>query len=279
MNYKIIGADQKEYGPVTTEQLKEWVKQGRANANTVAQVEGSPDWKPLSTFPEFIALFAPSMPTPPFTDKIDPEQAAMEILARDYDIDIGSCVSRAWELAKSDFWPIVGVSTLIMLILGAASAAYIGIIVGGPLMGGLLRYYLKKMRGEPAELADAFSGFQIAFLHLFLGGLISQLLEMAGFVCCILPGIYLMVAWQFTLPLIIDKRLDFWPAMELSRKVVSKQWWTFFGFMIVTVLINLLGVLCCVVGVFVSLPVTLIALMFAYEDIFRDPRKAPAQPL
>ena len=41
---------------------------------------------------------------------------------------------------------------------------------------------------------------------------------------CILPGIYLGVAWIFTEALVIDKKLEFWPAMELSRKVVSRHW-------------------------------------------------------
>jgi len=50
--YKIIGADQKEYGPVTAEQIREWLASGRANANTQVQVEGSSDWVPLGTIPE-----------------------------------------------------------------------------------------------------------------------------------------------------------------------------------------------------------------------------------
>lgn len=51
--YKVIGADGREYGPVTAEQLREWITQGRANAQTRVQAEGGADWKPLSAFPEF----------------------------------------------------------------------------------------------------------------------------------------------------------------------------------------------------------------------------------
>ena len=50
--YKIIGADQKEYGPVTAEQLRQWITEGRADGRTLVQAEGGA-WKPLSTFPEF----------------------------------------------------------------------------------------------------------------------------------------------------------------------------------------------------------------------------------
>lgn len=278
--YKIIGADQKEYGPISADQIRQWIAQGRANGTTMAQAEGGTEWKPLHTFSEFASNFAQSAPsTPPTVSAVDGERLAAEILARDYRLDIGNCLDRAWTLIKSDFWPIIGVSLLILLIMGASGAVYVGIVVSGPLMGGLYLYYVKKIRGERAELEDAFSGFKIAFLQLFLGYLVSTLLMFVGFLCCLLPGIYLAIAWQFTHILIIDKRIDFWPAMEVSRKVISKRWWSFLGFAIVMALVNLLGVICCFVGVFVTVPLTMIALMYAYEDIFRTPVTPPTQTL
>lgn len=67
-SYKIVGADQKEYGPVTEEQVREWIAEGRANAQTIARFEDGP-WKPLSTFPEFAGLLrepsSPSASAPP----------------------------------------------------------------------------------------------------------------------------------------------------------------------------------------------------------------------
>ena len=42
-----------EYGPVSPEQLRQWIAEGRANAQTLVQAEGSADWKPLGQFPEF----------------------------------------------------------------------------------------------------------------------------------------------------------------------------------------------------------------------------------
>ena len=47
MNYKIIGADGKEYGPIDTAQLRLWIAQGRLNGQSMAQLEGTSDWKPL----------------------------------------------------------------------------------------------------------------------------------------------------------------------------------------------------------------------------------------
>jgi hypothetical protein len=51
--YKIIGADQKEYGPVTAEQLRQWLAEGRVSAQTQVLPEGATEWKPLGTLPEF----------------------------------------------------------------------------------------------------------------------------------------------------------------------------------------------------------------------------------
>lgn len=65
--YKIIGADQKEYGPVSVEQLRQWIAEGRINAQTPVQAAGETTWRPIFLVPEFAASFpaAPTAPTPP----------------------------------------------------------------------------------------------------------------------------------------------------------------------------------------------------------------------
>jgi hypothetical protein len=60
--YKIIGADGKEYGPATAEQLRQWIAEGRANAQTPTLASGAPEWKPLGVLPEFAGQFAPPIP-------------------------------------------------------------------------------------------------------------------------------------------------------------------------------------------------------------------------
>lgn len=62
--YKIIGADKVEYGPVSAEQLRTWITEGRVNAQTMVQAEGDTSWKPLSMFPEFAAAFPAATPPP-----------------------------------------------------------------------------------------------------------------------------------------------------------------------------------------------------------------------
>jgi len=51
--YKLLGSDQKEYGPVSADQVRSWISQGRANGRSKLQAAGSSEWKTLAEFPEF----------------------------------------------------------------------------------------------------------------------------------------------------------------------------------------------------------------------------------
>ena len=57
--YRMVGKDSQQYGPVTAEQLRGWIAENRANAQTLVQADGTQDWKPLGSFPEFGADLKP----------------------------------------------------------------------------------------------------------------------------------------------------------------------------------------------------------------------------
>jgi Domain of unknown function (DUF4190)/GYF domain 2 len=61
--YKIIGVDGKEYGPVSLAQVRQWLSEGRANAQTRILPDGVTDWKTVGELPEFAAPSG-SGPTP-----------------------------------------------------------------------------------------------------------------------------------------------------------------------------------------------------------------------
>ncbi len=67
--FKIIGGDGRQYGPVSADQIRQWIAEGRANSQTMAQAEGTVEWKPLGQFPEFASPPVPaavvSTPPPP----------------------------------------------------------------------------------------------------------------------------------------------------------------------------------------------------------------------
>ena len=77
-NYKILGADGKEYGPVDAETIRQWIAQRRLLATSSVKAETDLDWRPVTAFPEFqeaLALDwapAPLAGTPPLRDSAPP---------------------------------------------------------------------------------------------------------------------------------------------------------------------------------------------------------------
>ena len=82
-----------------------------------------------------------------------------------------------------------------------------------------------------------------------------MLLSLFGILLILPPVIYLGVSWIFASLLIVDKGLDFWPAMELSRKVAGKQFFSVFGLLFLCGLIMIAGVLALCLGLFVAAPI------------------------
>jgi hypothetical protein len=57
MNYKIIGNDGNTYGPISAEQIRVWIAQGRVESRTPVFVEGASDWTFVGLLPEFAGYF------------------------------------------------------------------------------------------------------------------------------------------------------------------------------------------------------------------------------
>jgi hypothetical protein len=68
--YKIIGADGREYGPITADQVREWIAEGRANAQTRTLAEGAEQWKPLTAYLEFAPALGRAPSTWPATGSV-----------------------------------------------------------------------------------------------------------------------------------------------------------------------------------------------------------------
>jgi hypothetical protein len=271
--YTIIGGDGKEYGPVTAEQVRAWIAAGRANLETKVKAEGTDEWRRVADFPEL---------APP------PAQAPASVVlpGRAATLDVLACYERSWNLLKSDFWPLVGVSFVIILLLGVLGyGQHRGVFFTTPLFGGVLTggwyyYFILKIRGQPATLGDAFAGFTRAFLNLVVISILVSLIVTVGIFLLILPGIYFAVGYAFAYMLATDKRLPMWDSMETSRRTVTRQWWRVFGLILLGIPFFLLGIFALGVGVFVTIPLMVGAFVYAYEDLFNPPavtvRVAPA---
>jgi len=74
--YRIIGADGRQYGPVTADHLREWIAQGRSNAQTLVQREGDTEWKALLQFAEFAEMLAKTQ-VPPVIPTFDDRKSKL----------------------------------------------------------------------------------------------------------------------------------------------------------------------------------------------------------
>ncbi|MSU57262.1 MAG: DUF4339 domain-containing protein [Pedosphaera sp.] len=231
-NYQIIGGDHKEYGPVTADEVREWIAEGRLSGQSLVKLEGTNEWKPLAMFPEFAAAPGP-FPEPPQLSTsgapANPTSWTGLILARKPDLRMGECLNGGMSFFLSNLGFVIGCVFLawaanFLFAFFPLIGGIVHLLLSGVVMGGLYLACLRRMRGEPASIGDVFAGFKNNFVQLMLAGAISKMLTQIGFLVCTLPGIYLVVAWVFALPLVADRRLEFWSAMELSRKVVTRVW-------------------------------------------------------
>ncbi|HUB87562.1 MAG TPA: DUF4339 domain-containing protein [Verrucomicrobiae bacterium] len=62
--YTIIGGDGKEYGPISADDLRKWIAEGRLNGQSLAKAESDAEFRALATFPEFADVLAPRAPAP-----------------------------------------------------------------------------------------------------------------------------------------------------------------------------------------------------------------------
>ncbi len=85
-----------------------------------------------------------------------------------------------------------------------------------------------------------------------------------------MPGLYVTVAYLFAPYIIVDKNVDFWPAMEISRKKINKHWFGMAAFCVVLLAINIIACIPLFLGLFVTIPWTIYAVTIAYEDIFKE---------
>lgn len=182
-------------------------------------------------------------------------------------VKIGEWISEGWELVKSDLWNFIIITLIFFLIEIAASFTYIGtLIVTGPLLCGYYYIILNKIRGGKINIGDLAKGFNF-FVPALLAFLLISILTTIGLIFCIVPGLIIGAMYQFTFPLIVEKKLGFWEAMEESRKIIWPHIFQFTIFIIVLGLIVILGVLLCCVGTLITIPIGYCSMAYAYKDM------------
>jgi uncharacterized membrane protein len=148
----------------------------------------------------------------------------------------------------------------------AFSTWIIGLILAGPLTAGFFYIIFNRIRGKEFYIGDIAKGFEV-FVAAVLADILISVFVGIGFTLLIIPGIIVSALYMFAFPLIIEKKMDFWQAMETSRKAVTKNIFELSVFMLVLYIFLFIGVILLLVGFFVALPIVFAAIAYAYCDL------------
>ena len=176
--YIIVGGDGKEYGPVSDTEVTQWITSGRANGDTRIKEKGQEEWQRLRDLDLFDR--ATGSPIPPTlsdspssnsspTAQLTEAQLIQELADRPQTFSVKEALALGWRLTRENF----GLFILTYLcVMGVSMVAGIipfgGFIIGGPIAGGMCLIFLRRLRGEPAEISHLFTGFKGDFWPLFL---------------------------------------------------------------------------------------------------------------
>lgn len=186
------------------------------------------------------------------------------LLVNGYTVAVGRYFTGAWSLFKKYPQGFLLYGLLVIALHAASAGAFFLCIY--PLIAGISLVAHRLEERETPEFSHFFGGFN-HFLPLFMGTLIAWIFIALGLLTCGILSIYLIVGYHFVSELILFRGLDFGPAMEASRKMVQKQWFEIFFFVLLLAVINLVGAI-TVLGLAFTIPYTVLATHVAFEEIF-----------
>lgn len=101
----------------------------------------------------------------------------------------------------------------------------------------------------------------------FLASIIYSLIVIVGFILFIIPGIIWGIKFRYFPYLMVDRKLGPIDALKESSKITKGARWNLFFFGILLVLINILGALALLVGLFVTIPLSMMAEVYVYRKL------------
>ena len=136
-----------------------------------------------------------------------------------------------------------------------------------PMSLAVLVMAMRHANGKAVSAGEIYRHFGVV-LTLVIGYIVMTIMILIGFALLVLPGIYLVFAYMFAMPMMLEKKMGFWQAMETSRKALTGIiWFRFVGFLILLWFVNVLG-LVTIIGWIWTVPLTLLTVAMVYQKIF-----------
>lgn len=216
-----------------------------------------------------------------------------EALSRGYDFRIGDLLNESWQRVKGTKGIVIGGFLVFYVVMMAASFALGGVfgllgLAGGdsilsvitelvvgmvasalayPFMAGLNMIGIRRAADQPISFNEVFAHFGRT-VPILITALLSTLLVYIGFLLLIIPGLYLAIAYMLAIPLVVERGLSPWEAMEASRKAITQHWFKVFGLFLLLALIGVLSMIPLGIGLVWTLPLFVIAIGVLYRTIF-----------
>lgn len=167
--------------------------------------------------------------------------------------------------------PSLGSLVVGTLVLGVASMfaciTLLGIFALPALGAGFVVVALRVVAGQQVGLGDFFKGMRL-FVPMLLLGIVTAFLTQIGYYLLFLPGLYLTIVWSLAPYVMVDRGLEFWPSMEMSREAVHAHLGEVVIFTIATIGINCMAMFVTAgLGLVVTMPVTAVGFAVLYDRL------------
>ena len=195
---------------------------------------------------------------------------------------ISEAIHFGWNTMKSNLGFFIGLLILVFLFSSLSSIIaakateaniFLGIIfyiadfsLSIIISIGLVKIALRFCDNEKGRFADLFSQYPL-FPQYLVGSILYGLIVFAGTILLIIPGIIWGIQFCLYDYFIVDKGLGPIEALKRSSAITRGVKWDLFGFFLILSGINLLGALCLLIGLFVTIPTTMVALAFVYRKL------------
>ncbi|MGE0825372.1 MAG: zinc ribbon domain-containing protein [Candidatus Binatia bacterium] len=199
-------------------------------------------------------------------------QLIEHLQSQGYTVKISEYLKKGWEIYTHNIGAFLGATVVILVAYFVLSyvPSFLSFLVLSalslPVTAGYFIASANVLTRGTTELGDFLKGFDY-FLPLALASLLTNLFITVGIILLIIPGVYLTVAYLFVAPLIVDRRFEFWEAMETSRKIVTKNWFPLFGLTLILGIAVVIGALLFTIGLLVAIPFAACTISAAYADI------------
>ncbi len=195
-----------------------------------------------------------------------------------YGFSIIDVIKEAWQKTygvKGTFWVAWILAVIISgLIVGVMSffsmdilQPIVMIVVLIPLFVGIAMIGVRRSVELPVRFLIIFDYFGYV-IPIVIAFFLINFFVIIGLVALIIPGIYLSIAYFFTMLLIVEKNLGPWKAMEASRKAVTHHWFKVFFTLFLMNIILTISMFLFVIPLIWTLPMMVNVIGILYRIMF-----------